>query len=201
MADHISTLAHLHSVFKNVIERDEKFELDNLDCGEEEELDDNGESKSRYICTILEEFDRTERAQRDGLGDDPDRRIIPSKADRASEGLQVLEKIEKLRRKVNATWALKLVQKLQQSLHAVESQHGIEGINKWLQELTIVAKHEFTYVHIGEGRKMVDIPTIMLNKHACSQGGFLKRMRGNAEGHLCLLRSTSPTISDHSLEQ
>jgi hypothetical protein len=94
---HAALVSHLKCVLKKVLERDVKFSRardgqDNTDDVDGDEI--------KLIYNIVDEYDRMERAQRHGQSEISDTIATPSPAERASEGLEVLETLGRLRQKV-----------------------------------------------------------------------------------------------------
>ena len=144
-------LAYLNAVLKNVVERDEKFSRERGSSGHGN-ADEDGDGTIKPIYSIVEDYDRTERAQRDGKGDGSDKNAPPTPSERASEGLQVLDTMQSLRDKVNVSWQVMLVERMEQSLAVVDEEDrklGIAGLNQWLQEVSIISRRNFQWLSVN----------------------------------------------------
>ena len=208
-----SQLAHLNSVLQRVVEQDEKFsrEQDSSDRDGQPhttdgDVDGDNVPDVKPIHVVIEDNARLERAQRDGQGESSDANGAPTKDERASEGLEVLDMMNSLRAKVWASWKLQLVKRIERSLTEVEEedrQLGIAGLNEWLKQLTITCMRNFPMTEFG----CSDIKTpwtqignksnAVLDAHNIHNGGFLKRMRGMHQDHLyCFV----PQVAEEEME-
>ena len=190
--DKYSPVPQLHAVLKNVLEADEQRY--------QATLQDDVRQGIKWIYNVVEDWERTERAQRDGQGDSSTEATaeIPSKVDRANEGLQVVESMETLRIKVQARWRLMLLQKWEDSLLQVDEedrQRGLDGINAWLLALTIycVRRHP----DANEGK-----PDAIFKAHDARtvSGGFLVQKRGMHKEHVYCLVPQVAGVSNASTD-
>jgi hypothetical protein len=95
---------------------------------------------NKPIYKVIEDNERDDRAKLTGQDDNPDDKAVPTKAERASEGLEILEKLTLMRQKVEATWMLRLLEEHEQSLLDIDDkdeEQGIEALDNWLKGLTI----------------------------------------------------------------
>ena len=156
-----STLAHLHTVLKNVLDRDERFAIASRSSGPDDSSAGSGarastpestsDIKQKFICDVIDNWERTERAQRHEPGDYRNGTATPTKSERASQGLRIVEAMDQLRRKVQASWLLKLLEREEKALRDVEEGEsdqvaGIAGLNAWLLQFTITDRHDFGWM-------------------------------------------------------
>jgi hypothetical protein len=191
--DMYTPIAHFNAVVRQVIQRDKQFSQDRDkqrsgaggDAAGDPETKTASAGEPTYLHTVVDDWERADRAQRKGTAESSsDANATPTEAERVSEGLEILENMERLNSKVWASWTMKLWQQFVQSLEEVEN---IGGMNQWLKELAITCRWKFSWHDGNEICHRLSEVFECFEITETDNGGsrFLKRMEGRSRKSEC----------------
>lgn len=182
-----TTLAQIHQTLRRVLKDDRQFERHRHMGGSS-----GAEERGPWIHCAIAEAERAESAQQQGLHQNADDLATPLESERASEGVHLWDAVGKLTKKVESSWTLRLLKRVQASLSEVKD---IRGLDRWLEQLAITGVQDFSWSW------PVDWYKALLKAHAAQSGGFLARKWGkSAVGLHCYVPQVAPKYAKDAEE-